>query len=52
MYVTDRIASPPLWLLFAIFVPLSAILTTLLLRPVKGGTVALMVSLGMLKPDE
>jgi uncharacterized protein (DUF983 family) len=35
--------------LWAIFLPLTLVLTLALIRPVKGGTVGLMLSLNMLK---
>jgi uncharacterized protein (DUF983 family) len=42
---------PPLWLMSAIFVPLTLILSLGLLRPIKGGTVGLMLTLNLLKND-
>jgi uncharacterized protein (DUF983 family) len=42
--------TPPLWLETAILLPLTLILTLALLRPVKGGTVGMMLRLGMAKP--
>lgn len=44
-------SDPPTWLLSAIFVPLTLIVALGLLRPVKGGTVGLMLRMGMLKSD-
>jgi uncharacterized protein (DUF983 family) len=44
--------SPPLWLEAVILMPLTLILTLALLRPVKGGTVGLMLRLGMVKPPQ
>ena len=38
--------------LAALFLPLAAVMTLVLLRPVKGGTVGLMLKLGMVKPDD
>jgi uncharacterized protein (DUF983 family) len=49
MLLVDRIDSPPLWLMSAIFLPLALLLSIGLLRPVKGGTVGLMLTLNMLK---
>ena len=46
----DRAAAPPLWVQTAIWVPLTAILTLLLLRPIKGAIVGLMLAFGMLAP--
>jgi uncharacterized protein (DUF983 family) len=52
MYVVDRVQSPPLWAMSAIFLPLTLILAVGLLRPIKGGTVGLMLNLNMLKSDD
>jgi len=38
--------------LAAVFLPLAGIMTLALLRPIKGGTVGLMLKLGMVKPDD
>lgn len=45
----DRAGASSLALEAAIFVPLTLVLTLALLRPVKGGTVGLMLQLGMVK---
>jgi uncharacterized protein (DUF983 family) len=45
---TDHLS---LWILSAIFVPLTVGLAVALLRPIKGGTVGLMLNLNMLKSD-
>jgi uncharacterized protein (DUF983 family) len=42
---------PPTWLMTAIFLPLTVILSVGLIRPVKGATVGLMLSFNMLKTD-
>ena len=47
----ERTNSPPLWLMSAIFLPLTLVLSLGLLRPIKGGTVGLMMNLGMMKPE-
>lgn len=47
----ERANSPPLWLMSAIFLPLTLVLSLGLLRPIKGGTVGLMMKLGMMKPE-
>ena len=54
LVLMQRATDPSPWLLTAIFVPLTLVLSLALLRPVKGGTVGLMLKLGMLKtnPDE
>jgi len=50
MYV-DRVREPSVAVMTAIFVPMTLILALVLLRPIKGGTVGLMVNLNMLKTD-
>lgn len=50
MFMVDRMG-PPLWVMSAIFLPLTAALALALLRPIKGGTVGLMLTLNMLKSD-
>jgi uncharacterized protein (DUF983 family) len=42
----ERAYMPPMWLHMVVWLPLFAIVTTLLLRPVKGATVGLMSRLG------
>ena len=42
----ERAYMPPMWLHMVVWLPLFAIVTTLLLRPVKGATVGLMMRLG------
>ncbi len=51
MLLLERARQPPTWAMTAIFVPLTLVLAVGLLRPVKGGTVALMLALNMLKTD-
>lgn len=51
LFVVDRMGQPPLWIMSAIFLPLTFFVALGLLRPVKGGTVGLMLSLNMLKSD-
>jgi uncharacterized protein (DUF983 family) len=51
MFVVDRMNDPPVWVLSAIFLPLTLIMALGLLRPIKGGTVGLMLNLNMLKND-
>jgi len=48
MLVLERTESPPLWLHAAIWLPLTLLLSVGLLRPVKGGTIGLMLKLGLL----
>lgn len=44
--------APPLWVDFAIFVPLTAALVLALLRPVKGALIGVMLAMGLLiAPD-
>ena len=49
MFWAERMHSPPTWLMSAIFLPLTLVLAVGLLRPIKGGTVGLMLTLNMLK---
>ncbi len=49
MWAVERAYSPPLWLHAAIWLPLTLVMTLGLLRPIKGATVGLMLTLGMLK---
>jgi len=51
LYTVDRMGESPLWLMSAIFIPLTLFLALGLIRPVKGGTVGLMLTLNMLKSD-
>ncbi len=52
MLLMERMQNPPDWEVAAIFLPLTAVLCLVLLRPIKGGVLGAMVSLGMLKqPD-
>jgi uncharacterized protein (DUF983 family) len=50
MYV-DRLREPSILTMAAIFLPLTLLLALGLLRPIKGGTVGLMVNLNMLQTD-
>ncbi len=51
MLVMQKLSDPPSWELAAIFLPLTLFLALGLLRPIKGGTVGLMLNLNMLKSD-
>jgi uncharacterized protein (DUF983 family) len=51
MFMVDRMQSPPLWVMSAIFLPLTLLLSLGLLRPIKGGTVGAMLTLNLLKSD-
>ncbi|WP_376092539.1 DUF983 domain-containing protein [Roseomonas sp. CCTCC AB2023176] len=42
----ERVYEPPMWLHMVVWLPLFAVICTLLLRPVKGGVVGLMWRLG------
>lgn len=42
---------PPMWLHMAVWLPLFAVLCTLLLRPVKGAVVGWMTSLGLIEEE-
>lgn len=53
MFMVERGYMPPLWVHAAIWLPLTTILSLVLLRPIKGGTVGLMLKLGLMKsPDD
>ena len=51
MLILQREQNPPTWVMSAIFLPLTLFLALGLLRPIKGGTVGLMLRLNMLKSD-
>ncbi len=51
MLLMQKTQNPPDWELGAIFLPLTLFLALGLLRPVKGGTIGLMLSMGMLKSE-
>ena len=51
MLIMQKMADPSIWLLSAIFVPLTVILAIGLIRPIKGATVGLMLSFNMLQTD-
>jgi uncharacterized protein (DUF983 family) len=48
----EKAYQPPMWLHMVVWLPLFAVLCTLLLRPVKGGVVGWMVSLGFMEPAQ
>lgn len=47
MLLAEREHAPALWVMAAIFLPLTLVLSLLFLRPVKGATLGLMLSFGM-----
>jgi uncharacterized protein (DUF983 family) len=49
--MVERLYTPPMWLHMLVWLPLLAVLTTLLLRPVKGATLGLMCRLGITGSD-
>jgi uncharacterized protein (DUF983 family) len=52
MLMLERNVTPPLWVHAAIWLPLTAMLSLALLRPIKGATVGLMLKLGIFRgPD-
>lgn len=51
VYWFEKAFEPALWAFAAIFLPLTAVLTLALLRPVKGATLGLMLKLGMTKAN-
>ncbi|WP_260987577.1 DUF983 domain-containing protein [Roseomonas gilardii] len=46
VFWVEKAYQPPMWFHMALWLPLFALVTTLLLRPVKGATVGLMLKLG------
>ena len=50
MLLTQKLANPSNLALTLVFVPLTVVLALGLLRPVKGGVLAVMVAMGMLEP--
>ncbi len=51
LLIMQKYDDPPMWLLSAIFLPLTVILSVGLLRPIKGATVGMMLCFNMLKTD-
>jgi len=51
LFMVDRMGEPPIWVMASIFVPLTLVLALGLPRPVKGGTLGLLLTLNMLKTD-
>jgi len=51
LFIVERSEQLPLWMMSAIFLPLTLGLSLGLIRPIKGGTVGLMLNLNMLKTD-
>jgi uncharacterized protein (DUF983 family) len=49
MLALEKAVAPPVWVHAVIWLPLTAILSLALLRPIKGATVGLMLKLRMLK---
>jgi uncharacterized protein (DUF983 family) len=47
MLLLEKLADPAVWVQIAIWLPLTAALTFALMQPVKGGTVGLLLKLGM-----
>jgi len=52
MFWVEGAYKPELWIHAAIWLPLSLVMTLVLLRPVKGATLGLMLKLGMAKSDD
>jgi uncharacterized protein (DUF983 family) len=52
MFAVDRMLAPSTLVMSAVFVPLTLVLALGLLRPIKGGTVGLMLTINMLKSDD
>lgn len=51
VFWVERNYEPPMWVHMAVWLPLFAILCTLLLRPVKGAVVGWMSALGFVEPE-
>lgn len=51
VFWVERHYEPPMWLHMAVWLPLFAVLCTLLLRPVKGGVVGYMIRMGFLEQE-
>ena len=51
LLIMQKMSDPPTWLLAAIFLPLTVMLSIGLIRPIKGATVGTMLSFNMLKSD-
>ncbi len=51
LFIVDRSSQLPIWAMSAIFLPMTLGLALALIRPIKGGTVGLMLNLNMLKSD-
>lgn len=47
LFILDATIAPPVWLEAAVLLPLTVVLTTLLLRPIKGATIGLLLGLGV-----
>lgn len=47
VFMVERAWQPPMWLHMAVWLPMFAILSTLMLRPIKGAVVAWMMRLGL-----
>ncbi|WP_232818372.1 DUF983 domain-containing protein [Elioraea thermophila] len=52
MLMAERDLAPPLWQMAALFLPLAALLSLALIRPVKGATIGLMLHLGISGDDQ
>lgn len=52
MLMAERALAPPLWQMAALFLPLAALLSLALVRPVKGATIGLMLHLGITGDDQ
>lgn len=47
VFMVERAWQPPMWLHMAVWLPLFTVLSTLMLRPIKGAVVAWMMRLGL-----
>lgn len=51
LVISQQLQNPPTWLLLAIFLPLTLIVALGLLRPIKGGTLGVMLAMGLTPAD-
>ena len=52
IFWVEKAYEPPMWLHMAVWLPLFALVSVLLLRPIKGATVGLMLRLGLMEEPQ
>ncbi|MDQ1078555.1 uncharacterized protein (DUF983 family) [Pseudoroseomonas cervicalis] len=52
IFWVEKAYEPPMWLHMAVWLPLFALISTLMLRPIKGATVGLMLRLGLMEDPQ